>query len=84
MRALHAASRDSTSGLLNTAFDPIEIIDFDELISRRLPRDVSRARLTGFGAQVGQGHLNDLGHRVYGESLELLIEPYFRKWLETH
>ena len=84
MRVLDAPSRGHMTASLNTAYDPVDIIDFDDLISRRLPRDVSRARLTGFGAKVGQGHLNDRGHRVYGEALELLIAPYFQRWRESH
>jgi hypothetical protein len=57
----------------------IELIDLDRNIGRVLAEEGHEMReLYGFGAALGDGHLNPLGHRVFAEALKHGLAPWLR------
>lgn len=69
--------------LANLAADKgIGVIDLDVELSKVLRRDGGSAgqrHLYGFGVRVGQGHLNQFGHRVFAMALASGLRP----WVEA-
>ncbi|MBZ0217705.1 MAG: SGNH/GDSL hydrolase family protein [Fimbriimonadaceae bacterium] len=53
----------------------IVAVDLDSEIAMRLPQANDVEKLRGFGAKVGQGHLNEYGHRVYAQVLIDALRP---------
>lgn len=48
--------------------------DVDREVATRLPNGVSASHLLGFGARLGNGHLNPAGQRIYSEVLVDIVE----------
>lgn len=61
----------------------IGMLDMDSEIHTALVRDAkgkSKRDLYGFGARLGDGHLNDFGHRIFASALETGLKP----WVQPH
>lgn len=60
----------------------IGMLDMDAEIQTALERDIqgkTKRDLYGFGARLGDGHLNDFGHRIFASALESGLGPWLRR-----
>lgn len=78
-----AVQSDELRQLLGVALAEkgIGMLDMDAEIQTILARDAkgkSKRDLYGFGARLGDGHLNDFGHRIFASALETGLKPWMR------
>lgn len=57
------------------------VIDFDNVLQKILSHHplLDKKDLYGFGARKGNGHLNEVGHKIYAEAVVDILRPYLSK-----
>ncbi len=58
----------------------IGFVDLDAEVDRRLPSSDDWKRMYGFGAKIGIGHLNEVGHQIYARVLTDVIKASEQSW----
>lgn len=59
----------------------IFIVDFESILQKTLSNhpNLNKKDLYGFGVHKGNGHLNEIGHKIYGEAVANILQPYLTK-----
>lgn len=59
----------------------ISIVDFESVLQKTLANHphLDKKDLYGFGARKGNGHLNEIGHKIYAEAVAKILQPYLTK-----